>query len=82
MATTNRRGRTQCQAEKTGIVEQVTRWQDSKTEQKGETKGEATLQREPKCVAQQRESHSGHHLAIFATLPTAIVKVTRTLWHG
>ena len=31
VATTDRSGRTQCQAEKTGIVEQVTRWQDSRT---------------------------------------------------
>ena len=36
VATTDRSGRTQCQAEKTGIVEQVTRWQDSKTGQKGD----------------------------------------------
>ena len=35
VATTDRSGRTQCRAEKTGIVEQVTRWQDSRTGQKG-----------------------------------------------
>ena len=36
VATKDRSGRTQCQAEKTGIVEQVTRWQDSKTGLKGD----------------------------------------------
>ena len=35
MATTDRSGRTQCQTEKTGIVDQITRWQDSKAEQRG-----------------------------------------------
>ena len=35
VATTDRSGRTQCQAEKTGIVEQIARWQVSKTEQRG-----------------------------------------------
>ena len=35
MATTDWSGRTQWRAEKTGIVEQVTRWQDSRTGQKG-----------------------------------------------
>ena len=36
VATTDRSGRTQCQAEKTGIVKQVTRWQDCKTGLKGD----------------------------------------------
>ena len=36
VATKDRSGRTQCQAEKTGIVERVTRWQDTKTGQKGD----------------------------------------------
>ena len=42
-----------------------------------ETRREATLQRESKCVAQQRESPGGHHLADFAPLPSAVVKVAR-----
>ena len=51
-------------------IEQTTRRQDNKDRK---IKRAATLQREPKCVAQQRGSLGGHHLAIFATLPTAFV---------
>ena len=43
------------------------------------TKKRATPQREPKKRgAATCEGHGGHHLAIFATLPTAIVDVTRS----
>ena len=45
-------------------------------------KKRANLQRKPECVAQQRESPGGHHLADFATLPTAVVKIARAKWYG
>ena len=40
------------------------------------------LRGKAQCVAKQHESSSSHRLAIFATLPTAKVEVTRTKWHG
>ena len=40
-------------------------------------KRRANLQRKPERVAQQRESPGGQHLAEFATLPSAVVKVAR-----
>ena len=50
VATKDRSGWTQCQAEKTGDIEQTTRGQDNK--KKGE---EQHFKEKPKCVAQQRE---------------------------
>ena len=70
VATTDRSGWTQCQAEKTGDIEQTNAWARQQ-------KKRGTIQRKPECVAQQRGSPGGHHPAIFATLPTAIVKVAR-----
>ena len=37
--------------------------------------------RRPQCVIEQRKSCSSCRLTNFATLPTAIVEVTRTRWH-
>ena len=76
VATKDRSGRTQCQAEKTGIVEQVTRWQDSKTGQTGDHPHSG----ESQCVAEQRTSFSSYRLANVTTLPTANVEVTHTRW--
>ena len=56
VATTDRSGWTQCQACKTGNIEQTTRGQDNKNRK---TRIGATLQREPKSVAQQREGPGG-----------------------
>ena len=44
------------------------------TSRQHNTRKKATLQRKPECVAQQRESPSGQHLADFATLPSAVVQ--------
>ena len=74
MATTDKSRWTQCQAEKTGDIEQITRGQDKK-------KGRAN-QRKSDRVSQQRERTGGQHLADFATLSTAVVKVDRAKWYG
>ena len=78
VATTDRSGRTQCQAEKTGNVEQVTRWQDSKTEQRRSS----AFGRKPQCVVEQHKSIGSHRLAIFATLPTAKVERGHSYLNG
>ena len=55
--------------------EQTTRGQDNK-------KRRANLERNPEHVAQQRGGPSGQHLADFATLPSAVVKVPRAYRYG
>ena len=78
VATTDRSGRTQCRAEKTGIMEQVIRCQDIRTGQKG---GHPHFGGKLQCVIEQRKSCSSCCLANFATLQTANAGVTRTRWH-
>ena len=73
VATTDRSGWTQCQAEKTGSRQRV-----GKTTKKRR----ANLERNPEHVAQQRGGLSGQHLADFATLPSAVVKVARAYRYG
>ena len=70
VATTDRSGWTQCQAEKTGDIEQTNAWARQQ-------KRRANLHRNHEHMAQQREGPNGQHLADFATLPSAVVKVAR-----
>ena len=68
VATKDRSERTQCQAKKMGIVEQVTRWKvASKTERRSSSF-------DVKSCSSCRPTN-------FATLPTANLGVTRTRWH-
>ena len=60
-------------------MEQVTKWQDSKT---GLKRDHPHFGGKLQCVDDQRTSSSSYRLANFATLPTANVDVTRTRWHG
>ena len=75
MATTDRCGMTQCQAEKTGNVEQTNEW--PKQEHKSDKEGEYNVNETIKHVAKQRAGHGGQHLADFATRPLAVFKVVR-----
>ena len=77
VATTDRSGMTQCQAEKTGDIEQTTREQDNSTKV---TKKEIKPSLIP-WTTWQRDGHSGQHLEDFATLPSAVVKVVR-VWRN
>ena len=76
VATKDRSGWTQCQAEKTGDTEQTTRGQGNKREE------EQTFIENLKRVAQQCEGPGGQYLADLTTLPFAVVKVARSLWDG
>ena len=60
-------------------MEQVTRWQDSKT---GQKRDHPHIGGKSQCVVEQRKSISSYRLANVTTLPTANVEVTRTGWHG
>ena len=62
VATKDRSERTECQAYKTRDIEQSTRGQDNKKKAPQQTKTE--------CVAQQRESPGGRHLAFFLDMIT------------
>ena len=74
----NRQGRKDALSEKTGIVEHVTRRQDSKTSQK---RDHTHLTGNSQFEVEQRKSCGCCRLADVITLPTANVEVTSTRWH-
>ena len=76
-ATKDRSGRTQCQAEKTGIVEQVTRWQDSKT---GLKEDHPYLDEDHSAYMNNVKAATTIAWQMSPTLPTANAGATRTRW--
>ena len=73
VATTDRSGWTQCQAEKTGDIEQTNAWARQQ-------KRRANLHRNHEHAAQKREGPSGHH--IVSAFITKITIVTIHVLHG
>ena len=75
VATTDRSEMTQCQAEKTGDIEQTNAW--ARHQHKSDKEEEKIFFETMNISAKQGEGPSGQHLANFATLPSAVVKVAR-----